>query len=184
MGRQPSFCCISIYRPSMAPGTVTARATGAIIAAISVSMVLFSYLLRKRHSKDHSRKNTKSFSVSKKCPTNGLVGAIGNTPLIRINSLSEATGCEASFISNRFYLIEVFLLFTDFLFGFGLVREIYCLFELHVSRIMFDVLFYSGFQILGKCEFLNPGGSVKDRVAVKIIEEVSLFYFLMKLIDS
>lgn len=29
-----------------------------------------------------------------------------------------------------------------------------------------------GFQILGKCEFLNPGGSVKDRVAVKIIEEV------------
>lgn len=27
-------------------------------------------------------------------------------------------------------------------------------------------------QILGKAEFLNPGGSVKDRVAVKIIEEV------------
>uniref|UniRef100_A0A0E0KAJ2 cysteine synthase n=1 Tax=Oryza punctata TaxID=4537 RepID=A0A0E0KAJ2_ORYPU len=49
----------------------------------------------------------------------GLVEAIGNTPLIRINSLSDATGCE----------------------------------------------------ILGKAEFLNPGGSVKDRVAVKIIEE-------------
>ncbi|KAK4794208.1 hypothetical protein SAY86_012202 [Trapa natans] len=49
----------------------------------------------------------------------GLVGTIGNTPLIRINSLSDGTGCE----------------------------------------------------ILGKCEFLNPGGSVKDRVAVKIIEE-------------
>lgn len=30
-------------------------------------------------------------------------------------------------------------------------------------------------QILGKCEFLNPGGSVKDRVAVKIIEEVNCF---------
>jgi hypothetical protein len=29
-------------------------------------------------------------------------------------------------------------------------------------------------QILGKAEFLNPGGSVKDRVAVKIIEEVIL----------
>jgi cysteine synthase len=28
-------------------------------------------------------------------------------------------------------------------------------------------------QILGKAEFLNPGGSVKDRVAVKIIEEVN-----------
>ena len=32
------------------------------------------------------------------------------------------------------------------------------------------------FQILGKCEFLNPGGSVKDRVAVKIIEEVNICY--------
>ncbi|KAI9208631.1 tryptophan synthase beta subunit-like PLP-dependent enzyme, partial [Polychytrium aggregatum] len=44
---------------------------------------------------------------------------IGNTPLVRINSLSDATGCE----------------------------------------------------ILGKCEFLNPGGSSKDRVALSIIED-------------
>lgn len=28
-------------------------------------------------------------------------------------------------------------------------------------------------QIYGKAEFLNPGGSVKDRVAAKIVEEVS-----------
>ncbi|KAI3820469.1 hypothetical protein L1987_08017 [Smallanthus sonchifolius] len=54
-----------------------------------------------------------------KLKRNGVVGAIGNTPLIRISSLSDATGCE----------------------------------------------------ILAKAEFLNPGGSVKDRVAVKIIEE-------------
>lgn len=27
-------------------------------------------------------------------------------------------------------------------------------------------------QILGKCEFLNPGGSVKDRVAAQIVQEV------------
>lgn len=49
----------------------------------------------------------------------GVAGAIGNTPLIRIHSLSQATGCE----------------------------------------------------ILGKAEFLNPGGSVKDRVALRIIQE-------------
>jgi cysteine synthase A len=49
----------------------------------------------------------------------GLCGAIGNTPLIRLNGLSEATGCE----------------------------------------------------ILGKAEFLNPGGSVKDRAALAIIED-------------
>lgn len=49
----------------------------------------------------------------------GFVDTIGNTPLIRLNSVSEATGCE----------------------------------------------------ILGKAEFLNPGGSVKDRAALYIIEE-------------
>ena len=50
---------------------------------------------------------------------NGLIGAIGNTPLIRIDSLSEQTGCE----------------------------------------------------ILGKAEFMNPGGSVKDRAAWWMIRE-------------
>jgi cysteine synthase A len=49
----------------------------------------------------------------------GFVGAVGNTPLIRLNSFSEETGCE----------------------------------------------------ILGKAEFLNPGGSVKDRAALYIIED-------------
>ena len=49
----------------------------------------------------------------------GLLGTIGNTPLIRLESLSKATGCE----------------------------------------------------ILGKAEFLNPGGSVKDRTALFIVED-------------
>ena len=47
----------------------------------------------------------------------GFVGAVGNTPLIRLRHLSEETGCE----------------------------------------------------ILGKAEFLNPGGSVKDRAAKYIV---------------
>ncbi|NJO77026.1 MAG: cysteine synthase A [Leptolyngbyaceae cyanobacterium RM1_406_9] len=49
----------------------------------------------------------------------GFVGTVGNTPLIRLNSFSEETGCE----------------------------------------------------ILGKAEFLNPGGSVKDRAALFIIQD-------------
>jgi cysteine synthase A len=49
--------------------------------------------------------------------TDGFQGSIGNTPLIRLARLSEATGCE----------------------------------------------------ILGKAEFMNPGGSVKDRTARGII---------------
>lgn len=49
----------------------------------------------------------------------GFVATVGNTPLIRLKSFSEETGCE----------------------------------------------------ILGKAEFLNPGGSVKDRAALYIIED-------------
>jgi cysteine synthase len=49
----------------------------------------------------------------------GLIGAIGNTPLIRLRRASDATGCE----------------------------------------------------ILGKAEFMAPGGSVKDRAALGIIED-------------
>src|SRR5437868_13921468 len=49
----------------------------------------------------------------------GFADTIGNTPLIRLRSFSEETGCE----------------------------------------------------ILGKAEFLNPGGSVKDRAALYIIED-------------
>ncbi len=49
----------------------------------------------------------------------GFLGAIGNTPLIRLRRASDATGCE----------------------------------------------------ILGKAEFLNPGGSVKDRAALAIVED-------------
>lgn len=49
----------------------------------------------------------------------GLVGLIGDTPLVRIRSLSEATGCE----------------------------------------------------IFAKAEMLNPGGCIKDRVALQIVQE-------------
>jgi cysteine synthase len=49
----------------------------------------------------------------------GITASIGNTPLIRLNSFSDQTGCE----------------------------------------------------ILGKAEFMNPGGSVKDRAALYIIQD-------------
>ena len=49
----------------------------------------------------------------------GFIGAVGNTPLVRLHRLSEESGCE----------------------------------------------------ILGKAEFMNPGGSVKDRAAAAIIAD-------------
>ncbi|KAJ1687324.1 hypothetical protein LUZ63_018714 [Rhynchospora breviuscula] len=89
------------------------RAVGAATAALSISLIS-CFLLYRARSKLHPWMKKRGGKRRR-----GLVEAIGNTPLIRINSLSDATGCE----------------------------------------------------ILGKAEFLNPGGSVKDRVAVKIIEE-------------
>ncbi|KAL3643074.1 hypothetical protein CASFOL_013889 [Castilleja foliolosa] len=97
----------------MAPPATTAGAAVTVLSVIGLLSCICIYNSRFR-SKSPSRKTT----LNKK-PRSGLVAAIGSTPLIRINSLSNATGCE----------------------------------------------------ILGKAEFLNPGGSVKDRVAVKIIEE-------------
>ncbi len=66
--------------------------------------------------------NTEQLTTSMKSMVmdikNGFVSTVGNTPLIRLNSFSDETGCE----------------------------------------------------ILGKAEFLNPGGSVKDRAALYIIQ--------------
>jgi cysteine synthase A len=52
----------------------------------------------------------------------GFVETVGNTPMIRLNKISEETGCE----------------------------------------------------ILGKAEFLNPGGSVKDRAALAIVRDAEI----------
>ncbi|KAJ0571582.1 putative cystathionine beta-synthase [Helianthus annuus] len=96
----------------------------AIIASLSLSLYSLYLLTNRRRAIPHSKHKTLITTHNNKQPKrNGIVGAIGNTPLIRINSLSDATGCE----------------------------------------------------ILAKAEFLNPGGSVKDRVAVKIIEEWMIY---------
>lgn len=72
------------------------KTKGAVVAAISVSVAVLSYMLCKYKSKK------KSFPLSKNKKTrNGLVYAVGNTPMIRINSLSEATGCEVSLLLRK-----------------------------------------------------------------------------------
>lgn len=62
----------------------------------------------------HTLAVSKAQGISK-----GLTGAIGNTPLVRLNRLSDETGCE----------------------------------------------------VLGKAEFMNPGGSVKDRAALYVVRD-------------
>ncbi|KAK3322468.1 tryptophan synthase beta subunit-like PLP-dependent enzyme [Apodospora peruviana] len=70
--------------------------------------------LRMAEASPHTIAVSKAQGIAK-----GLVGAIGNTPLIRLNRLSEETGCE----------------------------------------------------VLGKAEFMNPGGSVKDRAALYVVKD-------------
>lgn len=86
------FTRLKQFGLKMAP----ARSTGAVVAAISVSVAVISLFLCNFKSKSSSKRTKPPLSSSKKKPRSGLVDAIGNTPLIRINSLSDATGCEVS----------------------------------------------------------------------------------------
>lgn len=76
---------------SMAPVNMT----GAVVAAAALLMLSSYSFFRLSEKKKKKRKDKLSMR-------NGLVDAIGNTPLIRINSLSEATGCEV-FLDVLFY---------------------------------------------------------------------------------
>lgn len=65
------------------------KIAGAVVAAATI-MMLSSYCYLNFFFRVSEKKKRKD----KLSMRNGLVDAIGNTPLIRINSLSEATGCE------------------------------------------------------------------------------------------
>ncbi|KAI8086046.1 tryptophan synthase beta subunit-like PLP-dependent enzyme [Halteromyces radiatus] len=87
--------------------------SGSILSILSSGALWYYY-------RSSSTTSTTATSLQHRGTTivEGVDGLIGNTPLMKIRSLSEATGCT----------------------------------------------------ILGKAEFLNPGGSSKDRVALNIIK--------------
>ncbi|KAF8444978.1 putative cysteine synthase [Boletus edulis BED1] len=88
---------------------------------LSLSATSIAHYYSEHRKQDKLEKQTSSRPIELRSDeiVHGVTGLIGNTPLIRINSLSNALGVE----------------------------------------------------ILGKAEFLNPGGSVKDRVALRMIED-------------
>ncbi|KAK2465230.1 hypothetical protein APHAL10511_002584 [Amanita phalloides] len=86
--------------------------------SVTSNTLLQYYEAKKRH-RHLSEDLFRPIELRKDDVLDGVVGLIGNTPLIRINSLSNALGVE----------------------------------------------------ILGKAEYLNPGGSVKDRVALRMIDD-------------
>ncbi|KAG9006782.1 hypothetical protein FRB94_000466 [Tulasnella sp. JGI-2019a] len=90
---------------------------GASVTLSSTSIAL--YYRRRRKGLQHPEYDISPIQVVRNEVVHGVPGLVGNTPLVRINSLSNALSVE----------------------------------------------------ILGKAEYLNPGGSVKDRVALQIIED-------------
>ena len=102
-----------------------------VVGSCCVLALHYAYQIRKHEDNDDRRvlieksleqKRTKNDETS---PIHSSVlDSIGNTPLMKVLSLSEMTKCE----------------------------------------------------IYAKCEFYNPGGSVKDRVALQIVQELSLIH--------
>lgn len=89
------------------------------LTSTRVTMLIQNWRQRRAKQRAIQRMPPRPIQVRSDEIVAGVPGLIGNTPLVRIGSLSNALGVE----------------------------------------------------ILGKCEFLNPGGSVKDRVALKMIED-------------
>ena len=101
----------------MLPFVDSALALTGFVLGVALTFSVLHLFQRSKHSPS-------SFPRKRKVPAwhppqivQGLAGCIGNTPLIYLKTLSEATGCT----------------------------------------------------ILGKAEFLNPGGSSKDRIAREIV---------------
>ncbi|PSR70983.1 hypothetical protein PHLCEN_2v13159 [Hermanssonia centrifuga] len=111
----------SLHKPSWfhlpRPSTVRLLFYGILLGfSLSVtSTSLALYFQKRRRDLTNAQFKPSPIDLRSDEVVNGVTGLIGNTPLVRIKSLSDALGVE----------------------------------------------------ILGKAEFLNPGGSVKDRVALR-----------------
>ncbi|CAG8473460.1 8717_t:CDS:2 [Cetraspora pellucida] len=105
----------SIFKQPLHTTTLVFGLIAGVVLTISTNSLL-KWIKKKQTT---SRSDVHDNYTGTENIVDGVLGLIGNTPLMRIKSLSEATGCE----------------------------------------------------ILAKVEFLNPGGSLKDRAALNIINK-------------
>jgi hypothetical protein len=72
-----------------------AKSSGpATAAALSLSLISYFLFFSDRSKLNPWKKTRPKEKTNREKRRRGLVEAMGNTPLIRINSLSDATGCE------------------------------------------------------------------------------------------
>jgi cysteine synthase len=96
-------------------------------------------------------------SLSAAGVVNGFTGAIGNTPLIRIPSLSAQTGCNILGKAEVSALLTAYV--SSLLCSVCALETVCCLVHACLSRFNFNE------------QFQNPGGSVKDRAAKYLIQD-------------
>ncbi|PWN52713.1 putative cysteine synthase [Violaceomyces palustris] len=102
----------TLLRSNLAKSLISSTAKPSKVASVAVRCLATS-------SSTPSSSSLPPVALAHLRPVQGFVGAIGNTPLIRLNKLSQETGCD----------------------------------------------------ILGKAEFMQPGGSVKDRAALFVVKD-------------
>lgn len=82
------------------------RKRDGVVVAVLVAAAVTSLLQWKRKQSKEEKENPKPLPLQvetkKKKKQEGVLGAIGDTPLIRIRSLSDATGCEVTNWHNSF----------------------------------------------------------------------------------
>ncbi|KAJ1530046.1 Cysteine synthase 1, partial [Cladochytrium tenue] len=123
----PDDCITTVAMPSPAMPIVVHRAATAaanhtlrpFAASAGATSSLFSQATAAAARPNRRALSTPATTYTVPSIVDGFVGAIGNTPLLRLKWLSEETGCE----------------------------------------------------VLGKAEFMNPGGSVKDRAALYVVKD-------------
>ena len=99
---------------SMAPVKITGAVVAAAATMVMLSYCFFRFSSDKLDSCSSSSSSKKKKTKKEKLSTrNGLVDAIGNTPLIRINSLSDATGSEVFLL---YFLNYIYIYLKDISF--------------------------------------------------------------------
>lgn len=91
-----------------------------------------------------------------------ILEAVGNTPLVKLNKIPEEAGLECD-------LCECIFCVVDYSMIISLVPITLTIFI--ISWIIFIIFLHTKNSLDVKVEFLNPGGSSKDRMSIRMIED-------------
>ena len=80
---------------------------------------------------------------------------VGNTPMIRLDKIAKSEGLECDLCKFNTTCSCISSLLVDLI----------------INNVLTSVPSSLLNTLVAKCEFFNPGGSVKDRICVRMVEE-------------